>query len=76
MEACLHAHPTRSYRCYYTPLDRDGFPVVSESGILPFLQLKATSAEHAQIAAHAIRKCPVAYVERLEEAAPAKEPQL
>lgn len=22
----------RSYRCHYTPLDRDGFPVHSESG--------------------------------------------
>jgi hypothetical protein len=67
---------TRSYRCYYTPLDRNGFPVASDSGILPFLQVKATSAEHAQIAAHAIRQCPIAHVERIDEASPIMEPQL
>lgn len=76
MEASLHDHPTRSYRCYYTPLDRHGFPVASDSGILPFLQVKATSAEHAQIAAHAIGKCPIAHVERIEEASPITELQL
>jgi hypothetical protein len=65
----LLAIDTRSYRCHYAPLDRDGFPVASESGLLPFVQVKATSAELAQRAAHATTGCPICFVERLEEAA-------
>ena len=42
----------RSYRCHYTPTDRDGFPVPTETGILPFVQVQAAGAEAAQRAAH------------------------
>lgn len=58
----------RSYRCHYTPLDRDGFPVPSESGVLPFIQIKAESAEDALKKAFAVKGCPIAEVERLEAA--------
>ena len=58
----------RSYRCHYTPNDRNGFPVPSESGVLPFIQLKANDAEQAQRAAHALTGCAIAEVQRLEPA--------
>ena len=58
----------RSYRAYYTPLDRDGYPAPSDSGVMPFLQVRAANAEAAQRAAHALTSCPIANVERLEEA--------
>jgi hypothetical protein len=58
---------SRSYRCHYTPLDRDGFPVPSDSGLLPFVQVKATNAEHALRAAFATIRCPISHVERLED---------
>ena len=58
---------TRSYRCHYTPLDRDGFPAPSETGVLPFVQVQATDAEAAQRIAYALKCCPIANVERLEE---------
>lgn len=61
--------PLRSYRCFLTPLTDRGLPVLSESGTAPFIQLKATSAEHARVAAHQITGKPVAEVERLEVAA-------
>lgn len=56
----------RSYRCSYTPLDRDGFPVPCESGVLPFVQLQANDAEQAQRLAHALTGCPIDEVQRLE----------
>jgi hypothetical protein len=59
---------TRSYRCTYTPLDRDGWPVASESGLLPHVRVQAATAEHARMAAHALTGCPVCDVERLEAA--------
>ena len=59
---------TRSYRCHYTPTDWDGIPVTSESGVLPFVQLKAPDAEQAQRFAHAVTGCPINEVERLEGA--------
>ena len=58
----------RSYRCFFTPRDRFGHPVASDNGILPFVQLRANDAEHAQRAAHHVTGCPVANVERLEHA--------
>lgn len=58
----------RSYRCHYTPNDRNGFPVPSESGVLPFIQLKANDAEHAQRAAHALTGCAIDSVTRIEPA--------
>lgn len=60
---------TRSYRCSYSPIDRDGFPAPTDTGVLPFVQLQATDAEQAQRAAHALTGCPIAEVQRLEEAA-------
>jgi hypothetical protein len=66
---------TRSYRCHYTPLDGNGFPVPSDSGLLPFVQVKASSAEHALRAAFATIRCPISHVERLEDAATAQGPQ-
>mgnify|MGYP000861611710 FL=1 len=56
----------RSYRCHYTPTDRNGFPVPAESGVLPFIQLRAVGAEQAQRAAHAVTGCPIDNVERIE----------
>jgi len=58
----------RSYRCHYTPTDRDGFPVPSDSGVLPFIQLQANDAEHAQRVARALTGCPISEVTRLEVA--------
>ena len=57
----------RSYRCHYTPTDRDGFPVPTETGILPFVQVQAAGAEAAQRAAHSVTGCPISEVQRLEE---------
>lgn len=71
----MQVHATRSYRCHYTPLDRDGFPVPSDSGLLPFVQVKACNAEHALRAAFATIRCPISHVERLEDAATAQGPQ-
>jgi hypothetical protein len=59
----------RSYRCFYTPLDREGYPIPADSGVLPFVQVQADNAEHAQRAAFNTTGCPVASVERLEEVA-------
>lgn len=56
----------RSYRCTYTPLDRDGYPVASETGVLPAVQVRAASAEDAQRLAHATVGCPIVQVDRLE----------
>lgn len=58
----------RSYRCSYSPLDRDGFPVVTDTGVLPFVQVQATDAEQAQRAAFALTGCPISEVQRLEPA--------
>jgi hypothetical protein len=60
-------HANRSYRAFYTPLDRDRFPVPSDSGLLPFVQVRAPNAEHAQRAAFATIGCPISHVERLED---------
>ena len=66
-------HPTqqaaRAYRCHYTPLDRDGWPVPSESGVLPFVDVRASNAEVAQRLAHARTSCPITSCERLDERA-------
>jgi hypothetical protein len=65
----------RSYRCTYQPLDRDGFPVPCDTGVLPFVQVKAATAEDAQRAAHALTGCPITEAQRLEpEGAPASMP--
>lgn len=59
----------RSYRCHYTPKDRDGFPVPSETGVLPYLQLQARDAEEAQRLAFNATGCSISHVERIEAAA-------
>lgn len=59
-------HPTRSYRCHYHPRDGGGFPTLADTGVLPFVQLKATDAEDAQRKAHHVTGCPVVSAERLE----------
>jgi hypothetical protein len=59
----------RSYRCHYTPQSPDGFPVASDSGLLPFVQVKADNAEHALRAAFATVRCPISHVERLDDEA-------
>lgn len=59
----------RSYRCFFNPRDRFGHPVASDNGVLPYVQVRAINAEHAQRAAHHVTGCPVASVERLEAAA-------
>lgn len=64
----MNVTTTRSYRCFYVPLDRDRLPVLAESGIQPFIQLKATDAEHAQRAAHHTVGCPISDVQRIEVA--------
>lgn len=56
----------RSYRCSYTSIDRNGFPVPAETGVLPFVQLRADGAEQAQHLAHALTGCPIDEVQRLE----------
>lgn len=56
----------RSYRCTYTPKDRDGWPVACETGVLPFIDLKAPDAEAAQRAAHKRTGCSITEVQRIE----------
>lgn len=62
------ANASRSYRCFYTPLNPFGRPVATESGTLPFVQLRADNADHARRAAHHVTGCPVSDVERLDHA--------
>ncbi|MDG2617725.1 hypothetical protein P7L53_15905 [Thermoleptolyngbya sichuanensis XZ-Cy5] len=59
------ANPSRSYRCYYHPLP----DAPAESGVLPYIQVLAASAEDAARRAHAVLGKPVDRVERLEPAA-------
>ncbi|WP_234192680.1 hypothetical protein [Pseudacidovorax sp. NFM-22] len=56
-----------SYRCYYAPLDKQGYPAMTEAGVLPFVQLQAANAESALRAAHHVTGCPVAEAVRLDE---------
>lgn len=53
---------TRSYRCYYYP--RPDEP--SESGVLPYLQVRAADAEQAAQLAYATMGKPIARCERIE----------
>lgn len=62
----MQVHPARSYRCSYHPQSRDGIPAPCETGVLPFVQVKATDAEDAQRKAHAVTGCAIAAVERIE----------
>lgn len=58
----------KRYRCFYSPLDREGFPVYNESGHLPFVDLVAHSNEEAHRKAFEAKRCPITAVERLEQA--------
>lgn len=58
--------PTRSYRCHYHPKAPGGQSVPADTGVMPFIQLKATNAETAQRAAHHITGCAIDGVERIE----------
>lgn len=62
----MHITPTRSYRCPYHPKDRLGYPQAADSGTLPFVQLKAATAEQARRLAHHVTGCPVVDAERVE----------
>lgn len=60
-----------TYRCHYHPIDRDGLPVACDSGVLPYVQSQADSAEQAQRLAHGLTRAPpIAQVERLDPSAP------
>lgn len=65
----MHVKTKRSYRCSYYPKDRYGSPVATDTGVLPFVQIRATDAEDAQRKAHAVTGCAVVGVERIEVAA-------
>lgn len=67
-EPIMQVTPARSYRCTYHPRDAYGGTQLSESGVLPVIQVKAGSAEHAQRAAAAITGCAIESVERVEDA--------
>lgn len=58
--------PLRSYRCYHYPKTPHGQPVASETGVLPFVQVRAASATHAMQAAAALTGCVIDRAERLE----------
>lgn len=51
--------PTASYRAFLVPAGSD-----TSTGVLPFVQLRAASAEHALRLAHAVTGHPVSHVER------------
>jgi hypothetical protein len=57
-------HATTSYRAYLRPAGTD-----ADTGVLPFIQLKAVNAEHALRVAHAVTGAPVDSVERLDSVA-------
>lgn len=59
----------RSYRCSYTPQDRNGYPVATDNGVLPFVQVQAPGAEEAIRLAHATTGCPITEALRIEEVA-------
>jgi hypothetical protein len=60
---------SRSYSCHYHPKDRNGYPAACDTGVLPFVQVKARDAEHAQRVAHQLTGCSISNVERLDEVA-------
>ena len=61
----------RSYRCTYSPLDRSGWPQMSETGLLPSVRVQAPDAETALRLAFATVGCPIVDAERLDAAAEA-----
>jgi hypothetical protein len=61
---------SQRYRCTYSPLDINGYSLASESGVLPFIDVHAESAEHAARLAHSNKGAPIVDVMRLDDAAP------
>ncbi len=59
----------RSYRCFYTPKDALGHLNPSDTGALPFVQVRAANAEKAFTRAHHVTGCPVSEVVRIEQVA-------
>lgn len=56
----------RSYRATYHHKDTNGYPVPSDSGVLPSIRLQAPNAEAAALLAGATTGCVIANVERIE----------
>jgi hypothetical protein len=67
MEPFAMSTSRRSYRCTYHPTDSAGFASISDTGVLPFVQLRASDAEEAQRLAHHITGCAVSEVQRLDQ---------
>ena len=62
----MHSN-VRRYRAFYAPKDGGGYPVPTDSGVLPFVQIQASDAESAQRAAFALTGCSIAEVQRLDD---------
>ncbi|WP_140637227.1 hypothetical protein [Methylibium rhizosphaerae] len=58
----MQSNSTRSYRCYYHPRADQ----LAESGVLPFVQVKAASADLAMRSAHAVLGLTIDRAERIE----------
>ena len=56
----------RSYRCYHYPKTPYGRPVASETGVLPFVQVRTSSATRAMEKAAAVTGCVIDRAERQE----------
>jgi len=69
----MESTANRSYRCHYTPKDRNGWPVPSDTGVLPYVQVQSSDAEAAQRAAYALTGCSICSVERIEPRDPRSE---
>ena len=65
----MQLDPLRSYRCAYHPVDGFGTPVSADTGVLPFVQIKAADAEDAQRKAHHVTGCPIDNVAHIEAVA-------
>jgi hypothetical protein len=63
----------RTYRCTFQPLDRDGYPVPCETGVMPYLVLMARDAEAAQRLAFDRCKAPIVGVDRIDPVDPRTE---
>jgi hypothetical protein len=59
----------RSYRCTYWPKDQNGRPVITDTGVLPFVRVRASNAEGAATAAHWATGCCITEVSRVEPVA-------
>lgn len=62
----MQVTPSRSHRRYHYPKTPYGQPVVSETGVLPFVQVRASSATRAMEKAAAVTGCVIDQAERQE----------